>query len=113
MENETSSLPPIGVYPSPDIAEAVLEAAEVAGIQVEIRGDALLESADGVAAALHFDLTPWLPYLKGAAGAVAVTVIDGAVAEVGAEGLPLRSHGSRRSESGDAQAVRRCDHSLG
>jgi hypothetical protein len=87
METEVSSLPPIGAYPSPGIAEAVLEAAEEAGIRVEIRGDALLESADGVAAALHFDLTPWLPYLQAAAGAGAVKVIDGAVAEIGAEGL--------------------------
>ena len=87
VEKQIISLPAIGAYPSRQLTEAVLDAADEAGIAVEVRGDAILESADGIATALHFDLTPWLPVLQGAAAVIVYEVMEGAVGEIGAEGL--------------------------
>ncbi|HEY0396082.1 MAG TPA: DUF3892 domain-containing protein [Candidatus Elarobacter sp.] len=87
MDSQPEALPAVGAYPSPGLADVLLAAADEARIPVEIRGDALLESADPVSAAIHFDLTPWLPYVKVAGTYVAFKVLDGAFGEVGAEVL--------------------------
>jgi hypothetical protein len=82
--NERDEFPAIAAYPSLGLSEAILDAARDAGIVVEIRGFALLESADPPSAG-HFDLTPWLVYFTGVAGGLSSRILDGAVAEIGAE----------------------------
>jgi hypothetical protein len=86
MGADLSKLPPIYVSPSRELSNVAMVAARDAGLNVEQRGIALFESAEPPLV-LNYDLTPSLAYLAGLAGALTPKIIDGAIAEIGAEML--------------------------
>lgn len=86
MGTDLSKLPPIYVSPSRELSNVAMVVARDAGLNVEQHGIALLKSAEPPLV-LNYDLTPWLAYLAGLAGALTPKIIDGAIAEIGAEML--------------------------
>lgn len=99
--NKEPALPAIYATPSLSVRGALLDAAQDAHIDVEIRGFALIESWEPTAA-IHFDITPWIDWLRETGNYVGTKAVDGIIG-IAAYGLMARFVSLVR------EAVRRAD----